>query len=87
MRARMCVCDNFIVPQPTPPSLSQGILLVYDITQEQTFANVTKWLGNIRENAVDDVKIVLIGNKLDLENDRQVAPNRGEKVSHLGEFW
>ena len=28
---------------------AQGILLVYDITQEQTFSNVTKWLKNIEE--------------------------------------
>ena len=78
-------------------------MLVYDITQEQTYSNVSKWLRNIEEvsailcmnsisrrytvsllpqNAVDDVKLVLVGNKLDLEQHRQVTIHKGEKVRH-----
>ncbi len=88
VRVRVCVyvCETDITHPPLLP-FPQGILLVYDITQEQTFANVTKWMRNIEENSVDDIKIVLIGNKLDLENDRKVAPSRGEKVSHTKSRW
>jgi len=60
---------------------AQGILLVYDITQEQTFGNVSKWLRNIEENAVEDVKLLLVGNKVDLEQQRQVTVRRGEKLA------
>ena len=50
----MCVGAFATYPPPSthypPPSLfRQGILLVYDITQEQTFVNVSKWLRNIEE--------------------------------------
>ena len=33
------------------------------------------------QNAVDDVKLILVGNKLDLEQHRQVTTHKGEKVS------
>lgn len=68
---------------------AQGIMLVYDITHEQSFANVSKWLRNIEENAVEDVKLVLVGNKVDLEDQRQVTLRRGEKLArqHKVEFF
>lgn len=68
---------------------AQGIMLVYDITHEQSFANVSKWLRNIEENAVEDVKLVLVGNKVDLEDQRQVTVKRGEKLArqHRIEFF
>ncbi|CAI8044689.1 Ras-related protein RABE1c, partial [Geodia barretti] len=59
---------------------AQGIMLVYDVTKERTFTNVSKWLRNIEENAVDNVRIVLVGNKIDLENQREVSEKRGKKV-------
>ncbi|XP_064403077.1 ras-related protein Rab-13-like [Halichondria panicea] len=71
---------------------AQGILLVYDITQDATFGNVTKWLRNIEENAVDDVKVTLVGNKLDLDQQqgqRQVTTRKGEKLAkqHKCQFF
>ncbi|CAI8044692.1 Ras-related protein Rab-10, partial [Geodia barretti] len=59
----------------------QGIMLVYDVTKERTFTNVSKWLRNIEENAVDNVRIVLVGNKIDLENQREVSEKRGKKLA------
>lgn len=38
----------------------QGIMLVYDITQEKTFDNISKWLRNIEE------VIMIIGNKINI---------------------
>ncbi|CAI7998027.1 GTP-binding protein yptV2, partial [Geodia barretti] len=60
---------------------AQGIMLVYDVTKERTFTNVSKWLRNIEENAVDNVRIVLVGNKIDLENQREVSEKRGKKLA------
>ena len=42
---------------------ADGILLVYDPNNRQSFENISKWLGNIHEHASDDVVRMLIGNK------------------------
>ncbi|KAL5463511.1 hypothetical protein EMCRGX_G032411 [Ephydatia muelleri] len=60
---------------------AHGIMLVYDITQEATFTNVTKWLRNIEENAIAGVALLLVGNKVDLSAQRQVTTERGEKLA------
>ena len=41
-----------------------GIMLVYDITNQKSFNNVTNWLRNIDEHASEDVVRVLVGNKV-----------------------
>jgi GTPase SAR1 family protein len=43
-----------------------GALLVYDITSEQSFKNVKKWMDEIKEHAEPDIVITLVGNKHDL---------------------
>ena len=45
-----------------------GIILVYDVTQELTFNNITKWLKQIESYANQDVARVLVANKIDLSN-------------------
>ena len=55
-----------------------GALLVYDITRRETFNHVTKWLDDVRTNSSKNVTIILIGNKKDLEDKRQVSYEEGE---------
>ena len=50
-----------------------GALLVYDITRRETFSQVDRWLTEARENASQNMVIMLIGNKLDLEHKRAVT--------------
>ena len=49
-----------------------GALVVYDITKPQSFENVDKWLKEVREHGAENMVLMLIGNKSDLEKDRQV---------------
>ena len=49
-----------------------GIMLVYDITQEKSFENIKNWIRNIEENASHDVEKMLLGNKCELNDKRQV---------------
>ncbi|ETO32611.1 rab family small GTPase [Reticulomyxa filosa] len=49
---------------------AMGIVLVYDITEEQSFLNVQSWVSSIQEHAADDIPIVLVGNKCDKIEDR-----------------
>ncbi|MHA1147626.1 MAG: Rab family GTPase [Promethearchaeota archaeon] len=43
-----------------------GVLLVFDLTRAQTYAEIRKWLTEVRQFAGENIPFVLIGNKLDL---------------------
>mmetsp|Transcript_16784 Transcript_16784/g.16467 ORF Transcript_16784/g.16467 Transcript_16784/m.16467 type:complete len:166 (+) Transcript_16784:21-518(+) len=43
-----------------------GALVVYDITNESSYNNVQNWVQELKENADDDVVIMLVGTKLDI---------------------
>merc|ERR1719350_1024279 len=55
-----------------------GALLVYDITRRETFNHLTRWLEEARQNGNQNMTIMLIGNKCDLEHRRQVSTEEGE---------
>jgi small GTP-binding protein len=55
---------------------AHGILLVFDISNAETFAQSQGWMNSIRENITDPVSIALVGNKSDLE--RQVPVEQAE---------
>ena len=69
---------------------ADGIILVYDITYKKSFENLNKWLKDINENA-KGLPIVLIGNKTDLEENREVSKEEGnefaKKISEEIEFY
>ncbi|KRX10643.1 P-loop containing nucleoside triphosphate hydrolase [Pseudocohnilembus persalinus] len=46
-----------------------GALLVYDITKDTTYDNVTKWMEELKLQAEPDIVIMLVGNKLDKVDD------------------
>ena len=52
--------------------------MVYDITKKESFDNLQSWLNDIQQYAEEDVGIILVGNKVDLENQRQVQKTDGE---------
>ncbi|EDW05452.1 uncharacterized protein Dmoj_GI18299 [Drosophila mojavensis] len=47
-------------------------MTVYDITKRATFANLQKWIEEVRRYTASNVLIILIGNKCDLESEREV---------------
>jgi Ras-related protein Rab-11A len=55
-----------------------GALIVYDITKKETFGNIENWIDDIRNSADKKVSIILIGNKNDLEQEREVSKDSGE---------
>jgi len=58
-----------------------GALLVYDITRKETFDHITKWLNEVKSNGSKDICCILIGNKKDLEAQRQVKYEEGKKLA------
>ena len=73
---------------------SKGLLMMYDITKNESFQNIEDWLKNIKESLGDndDYLMILLGNKLDLVNinkderevDTEEAKNFCEKNNI---FW
>jgi len=58
---------------------SSVAVVVYDITNRNSFLNTTKWVDDVRGERGNDVIIVLVGNKTDLNDKRQVTTEEGEK--------
>lgn len=58
---------------------SQGIILVYDITNRKSFEDLNMWINDIN-NATDKASIILFGNKCDLQN-RKVSKEEAEKFA------
>ena len=49
-----------------------GFLIVYDITNEYSFNHIKSWIKNIEEFADPNVEIIILGNKSDLNDQREV---------------
>ncbi|XP_076331494.1 ras-related protein Rab-37-like isoform X3 [Tachypleus tridentatus] len=60
---------------------AHALLLLYDVTSKTSFDNTRAWLGEINEYAHDDVVIMLIGNKADMKEERQVKYEDGERLA------
>ena len=52
---------------------AKGAFIVYDITSKKSFDNIDKWINEIKEKNNNDVKLIIIGNKVDLDNERQIS--------------
>ncbi|CCE66194.1 hypothetical protein TPHA_0P00360 [Tetrapisispora phaffii CBS 4417] len=59
---------------------AMGIILVYDVTDEKTFANIRQWFKTVTEHANDDAQLLLVGNKSDMET-RTVTHEQGDELS------
>ena len=53
-------------------------IMVYSIISKESFDNVEMWLRELRSHSNPDVKVFLIGNKIDLEAEREVTTEQGE---------
>jgi len=57
---------------------SSVAVVVYDITNRNSFQQTTKWIDDVRAERGQDVIIMLVGNKTDLADKRQVSIEEGE---------
>ncbi|KAF5008061.1 hypothetical protein FDECE_5644 [Fusarium decemcellulare] len=58
-----------------------GALLVYDITNRQSYEHVSRWLGEVRDHAEADIVVMLVGNKTDLGQQRTVTTEEATKFA------
>ncbi|CAD7702124.1 unnamed protein product [Ostreobium quekettii] len=60
---------------------SSVAVIVYDVTNRQSFLNTSRWIQEVRQERGHDVIIVLVGNKTDLVDKRQVSIEEGDAKS------
>jgi len=60
---------------------SSVAMIVYDITNQNSFKSISKWVEDVREERGNDVVIMLVGNKSDLQDQRQITTTQGEEKS------
>lgn len=59
-----------------------GAIVVYDITNEESFKNVKRWIEDARELSDDNVTCIVVGNKKDKEDERKINFMRGSQLAH-----
>ena len=61
---------------------ARGIILIYDVTNIKSYENIKKQINEIKEEISENITIVLIGNKIDNENQRKISKEQGEKLAN-----
>ena len=62
------------------------ILLVYDITNKESFENLYAWLKDLTNININEVIICIVGNKIDLNEKREVSNEEGQKYAQEHDF-
>merc|ERR1740121_3026064 len=60
---------------------AHGIIVVYDVTDRQSFENVAHWMQEIDKYTADGVNKLLVGNKCDLSSKRVVAYDEAQELA------
>ncbi|XP_075996029.1 EF-hand calcium-binding domain-containing protein 4B [Genypterus blacodes] len=60
---------------------ADGVVVLYDITSEQSFTAVRQWLMSVQECAGEEIAVMLLGNKTDKESLREVQRGMGENLA------
>lgn len=60
---------------------AHGIIVVFDVTDEVTFKSVTNWMQSISDNTNQAIAIILIGNKVDLKDQRKVMRDEAQELA------
>ena len=65
---------------------SDGFIVVYDITNNESFQTLDYWVEEIKSNSQELSRMILVGNKCDLEEGRQVKKEEGKEYAKKKEL-
>jgi Ras-related protein Rab-10 len=66
---------------------ASGIMIVYDVTDAETFENVSKWVSYVMQFANDDAERLIVGNKCEEGCHKAVQTYKGEQVAQVHIFF
>lgn len=59
-----------------------GFILMFDLTNEQSFLNVRNWMTQLQTHSYcDNPDVVLVGNKADMESERKISEARAQALA------
>ena len=56
---------------------ANGIVMIFDVTNEESFKNVKTWMVSIQDHANSNICKLMVGNKIDLEDERRITKKEG----------
>ena len=66
---------------------AEGVIIVFDVTSQDSFDNVKGWINSIKSNIGENViPIIIVGNKIDMENMREISKEDGKKIASENDF-
>ncbi|XP_012268559.1 ras-related protein Rab-21 [Athalia rosae] len=85
-RVNLAICDTagqekFHALGPIYYRMSSGAVLVYDITDADSFQKVKNWVKELKKILGSEICLVIAGNKVDLERDRNVSQEEAEEYA------
>lgn len=60
---------------------AHGIIVTYDITDRDSFAKVSEWMQEVDKHSQENISKILVGNKKDLEDKRQIQYQEGKELA------
>ena len=60
----------------------KGIMIIYDVTNRDDFHNIDKWFERVKSYHSGPIPVILVGNKIDLEKEREVSTIEGQKKAY-----
>ena len=61
---------------------AEGVLLVFDVTDKTSYENLHNWINSIHEHADEKIIKYLIANKIDMNEERKVTKEEGQKMAN-----
>uniref|UniRef100_A0A3Q3EZA9 small monomeric GTPase n=1 Tax=Labrus bergylta TaxID=56723 RepID=A0A3Q3EZA9_9LABR len=60
---------------------AMGFILMYDITNEESYNAVQDWATQIKTYSWDNAQVIMVGNKCDMDEERVVPPEKGKHLA------
>ena len=65
---------------------ADGAIVIFDLTDQSSFNDLKKWIKDIKNYGEKDIQIIIVGNKLDLFNQRKVTQSQANNFCNENKY-
>lgn len=73
--------ERFRTITPAYYRAAMGVVMTYDVTDRGTYDHISYWVEQLGQHGDPQAQMILVGNKCDLEESRQVTTEEGEQLA------